>query len=137
MPHYASAFVRSDIVGVDGSTSRRTLSQVTLPANANADQLAAFIFNLLSSGQTSNAASAIAQASAQGSTGADAIATALATAASTVRCLLFHMLNQGTSAQCHPLCSLCYLAKQGTLYLVRVSWQVLLQQLSAASVCLP
>ncbi len=110
------------IVGVDGSTSRRTLSQVTLPPNADAgtpgnlvacmftlgilsstmldqfittqfwgaDQLAAFIYNLLSTGQTSGAASAIAQASSQGATGADAISTALATAASTVVPLLSH-----------------------------------------------
>ena len=99
---YAYALVHADIVGVDGSTSRRTLSQVNLPANANADQLAAFIFNLLSSGQTSSAASAIAQASSQGSTGANAIATALTTAASAVLILLYHR----KSAQCYPLCSL-------------------------------
>lgn len=79
-----------NVVGIDGSTSRRTLSQVNLPVNADADQLAAFIYNLLSTGQTSSAASAIAQASSQGDTGADAISTALATAASTVVPLLSH-----------------------------------------------
>ncbi len=72
------------IDGVDGSSVRRTLTQATLPAGADADQIAAYIFNLLSSGQTQSAASAIAQASTQGATGATAIATALATASSQV-----------------------------------------------------
>ena len=111
------AFVHADIVGIDGSTSRRTLSQVTLPANANADQLAAFIYNLLSSGQTSSAASAIAQASAQGSTGADAIATALATAASTV----FLLFSHSKSATVLPLLFILVVyTKSGVLVLERV-----------------
>lgn len=46
--------------------------------------IAAYIYNLLQSGQTSQAATAIAQAAAQGGTGANAIATAIATASSQV-----------------------------------------------------
>ncbi len=58
----------------------RTLQQ--LPTDPT--QLAAYIFNLLSSGNTQSAATAIAQAATQGSSGATAIATALATASSQV-----------------------------------------------------
>lgn len=78
------------VVGVDSSTSRRSLSQLRPGADATVDEIAAFIYNLLATGQTSSAASAIAQASSQGATGADAISTALATAASTVVSLLSH-----------------------------------------------
>jgi len=58
----------------------RTLQQIP----TNPTQLAAYIFNLLSSGNTQSAATAIAQAATQGSSGATAIATALATASSQV-----------------------------------------------------
>lgn len=58
----------------------RTLQQVP----TDPTQLAAYIFNLLSSGNTQSAATAIAQAASQGSSGATAIATALATASSQV-----------------------------------------------------
>lgn len=46
--------------------------------------IAAYIYNLLQSGQTSQAATAIAQAAAQGGTGTNAIATAITTASSQV-----------------------------------------------------
>ena len=58
----------------------RTLQQIP----TDPTQLAAYIFNLLSSGNTPGAATAIAQAATQGSSGANAIATAIATASSTV-----------------------------------------------------
>ncbi len=58
----------------------RTLQQIP----TDPSQLAAYIFNLLTSGNTPSAASAIAQAATQGSSGATAIATAIATASSTV-----------------------------------------------------
>ena len=58
----------------------RTLQQIP----TDPTQLAAYIFNLLSSGNTQSAATAIAQAASQGSSGATAIATALATASSQV-----------------------------------------------------
>jgi len=58
----------------------RTLQQIP----TDPSQLAAYIFNLLSSGNTPSAATAIAQAATQGSSGATAIATALATASSMV-----------------------------------------------------
>lgn len=47
-------------------------------------EIAAYIYNLLQGGQTSQAATAIAQAAAQGGTGANAIASAIATASSQV-----------------------------------------------------
>ena len=59
----------------------RTLQQIP----TDPTQLAAYIFNLLSLGNTQSAATAIAQAATQGSSGANAIATALATASSQVR----------------------------------------------------
>ena len=59
----------------------RSLQQIP----TDPSQLAAYIFNLLSSGNTQSAATAIAQAATQGSSGANAIATAIATASSTVR----------------------------------------------------
>ena len=87
----AGAAATSGLDGLDGSSVRRTLNQA-LPANANAQQIAAYIYNLLASGNTGGAASAIAEASAQGSTGANGIATALATASSQVRLPSSHML---------------------------------------------
>ena len=70
-------------------------------------QLAAYIFNLLSSGNTQSAATAIAQAATQGSSGANAIATAIATASSTVRvcvraCCFSALSEPGSSYRAVP-----------------------------------
>ena len=73
----------------------RTLQQIP----TDPTQLAAYIFNLLSSGNTQSAATAIAQAATQGSSGATAIATALATASSQVcTCVKADYLHLGQFA---------------------------------------
>lgn len=76
----------------------RTLQQIP----TDPTQLAAYIFNLLSSGNTPSAATAIAQAATQGSSGANAIATAIATASSTVCTYVSHCFF------CIDLPGICY-----------------------------
>ena len=79
---------------VGGNGVGRALKQIP----TDPSQLAAYIFNLLSSGSTQSAATAIDQAATEGSSGATAIATAIATASAQARrcipnMLLWHALS--------------------------------------------